>query len=32
VVSRVYRVDQIGLAHELMENNEAIGTIVAMVD
>jgi NADPH:quinone reductase len=32
VVSRVFRFDQIGLAHELMESNEAMGKIVVVVD
>jgi NADPH:quinone reductase-like Zn-dependent oxidoreductase len=31
VISRVYRFDQIGLAHELMENNNALGKIVITV-
>ena len=32
VVSQVFRFDQIGLAHELMERNEAMGKIVVVVD
>jgi NADPH2:quinone reductase len=32
VISQVYRFDQIGLAHELMEKNEAMGKIVVVVD
>ena len=32
VISQVYRFDQIGLAHELMENNNAVGKIVITVN
>jgi NADPH:quinone reductase len=31
VISQVYRFDQIGLAHELMENNSAVGKIVIII-
>jgi NADPH2:quinone reductase len=32
VVARVFRFDQIGLAHELMERNDAVGKIVVAVN
>ena len=32
VVSQVFRFEQIGLAHDLMEKNEAMGKIVVVVD
>jgi NADPH:quinone reductase len=32
VVSRVFRLEEIGLAHELMESNDAMGKIVVTVD
>jgi NADPH:quinone reductase len=32
VISQVYRFDQIGLAHELMENNNAVGKIVVTLN
>jgi NADPH:quinone reductase-like Zn-dependent oxidoreductase len=32
VISQVFRLDQIGLAHELMENDNAVGNIVITVE
>jgi NADPH:quinone reductase-like Zn-dependent oxidoreductase len=32
VIARVFGLDQIGLAHELMERNDAVGKIVVTVN